>query len=364
MIKFNEIMNKFQVEGEVTQVEPLGHGRVNHTFEVVCGGRHYVLQEINHMIFKYPIDVVNNLFLVTEYMRKQIAREGGDPERETLTFLRTKDENQLLQTDDGGYFRLYRMIDRGVEMKKPRTPAEAFEAAAAIGKFQHELIGFPAEQLSVTFPEMHNMKKRIRALLDAVRADICMRTSNCQEQIHFVLDRADRLYAIEDAVRAGAIPKRVTHNDPGYNNILLDQDTGKALCLIDLDTVMSGASVNDFGDAVRMGAASVTEFERDGDVELDLKLYRAYLEGYLYYMGAHLNQEEKDFLGESVWLAAMERGIRYLTDYLNGGYVGSDFSDEKEYLYCAVNQFYLVLDMEEKQEQMEEILREVLMSAE
>ena len=124
---------------------------------------------INHMIFKYPIDVVNNLFLVTEYMRKQIAREGGDPERETLTFLRTKDENQLLQTDDGGYFRLYRMIDRGVEMQKPRTPAEAFEAAAAIGKFQHELIGFPAEQLSVTFPEMHNMKKRIRTLLDAYR---------------------------------------------------------------------------------------------------------------------------------------------------------------------------------------------------
>lgn len=363
MTKFNEIMGKFQIEGEVTDVQPLGHGRVNHTYEVACGKERYVLQEINHIIFKYPVDVVNNLFLVTEYMRKQIAREGGDPQRETLTFIRTKAENQLLQTDDGSYFRLYKMIGDGIEMSKPASREEAREAACAIGKFQHLLTGFPVNQLSQTFPDMHVMKKRTRALLDAVRADICMLTSNCQEQIHFVLDRTAKLSVIEDELRAGIIPRRVTHNDPGYNNVLLDEKTKKALCLIDLDTVMSGSSLSDFGDAVRMGAASVSELERSGDVELNLDYYRAFLEGYLHYMGHHLTDREKQLLGYSVWLSAMESGICYLTDYLRGDYRSSDFADEKQNLYSAVNQFYLVLDMEDKKESMEAIRREVLLSS-
>ena len=364
MTNFNEIMGKFQVTGEVTDVQPLGHGRVNHTYEVTCGAERYVLQEINHIIFKYPVDVVNNLFLVTEYMRRQIEREGGDPERETLTYIRTKAENQLFQTDDGSYFRLYKMIGDGVEMKKPASREEAKEAASAIGKFQHLLTGFPINQLSQTFPDTHVMKKRVRALLDAVRADICMRTSNCQEQIHFVLDRSQRLTLLEEELEAGKIPRRVTHNDPGYNNVLLDESTGKALCLIDLDTVMSGSSLSDFGDAVRMGAASVTELERSGDVELNLDYYRAFLEGYLQHMDHHLNGREKELLGYSVWLSAMESGICYLTDYLRGDYRSGDFADEKQNLYSAVNQFYLVLDIEDKKDSMEDIRREVLMSIE
>lgn len=364
MIRFNDIMSKFAVKGEVTDVSPLGHGRVNHTYEVVCGGEHYVLQEINHMIFRYPVDVVNNLFLVTDYMRDKIREEGGDPERETLTFIRTRDENQLLQTDDGGYFRLYRMIRDGREMQKPATAEEARAAGTAIGRFQHLLIGFPTEQLSTTFPEIHVMRKRMRALLEAVRADICMRTSNCQEQIHFVLERSDDLNFIEDGLKSGELPRRVTHNDPGYNNVLLDENTDQPLCLIDLDTVMSGSSISDFGDAVRMGAASVSELDRNGDVELDLVLYRAYMESYLAQMGHHLTDREKELLGKAVWLSAMESGIRYLTDYLNGKQSLGDFSDDKQNLFSAVNQFFLVIDIEEKEDQMEQIRQEVLMSAE
>ncbi len=362
MTNYEDILAKFQIDSSGLVVKPLGHGRVNHTFEISCADGHFVLQEINHQIFKYPTEVMNNLFQVTEYMRWRIAEEGGDPSRETLTFLRTRGENHLLQTEEGCFYRIYRMIENGSEMKKPATPAEAFEAASALGKFQHLLYDFPAERLSMTFPDLHNMKRQMNRFLDAVRADICFRTSNCQEQIHFVLDHSDRMYVLGNELETGAIPRRVSHNDPGYNNVLIDDETHKALCLIDLDTVMPGCSVFDFGDAVRMGAATVSELDRTGDVELDLDLYRAYLDGYLSYMGGHLTSRETELLGYSVWLAALERGIRYLTSYLNGEWNEGEFSDDKQNLFAAVNQFYLVLDIEDKRDKMEQILQEVKMS--
>lgn len=362
MRDFEEIVSKFQTEDELTEIRPLGQGTVNHTFEVVCGQHHYVLQEINHSVFKYPVEIMNNLFQVTEYLRKAIALEGGNPECETLTFIRTKAENQLLQTEDGNYYRMYRMVCAGTQMPKPQTKKEAFEAAAAVAKFHCRLAGFNVKNLSSTFPKLHDMRDAVKQLLDAVRADICFRTSNCQEQIHFVLDRSDRLGLIRDAAEAGWIPQRVTHNDAGYNNILSDEATGKAICLIDLDTVMAGSALYDFGNAVRMGAATVSEYEKSGDVELDLTLYRAYLEGYLFYMGMKLTNRERELLGYSVWFSAMEQGIRYLTDYLSGRSEAEDFSEDKLYLYCAVNQFFLVLDIEDKKEQMEQIENEVLMN--
>ena len=361
MIKFEEIISKFQIEGEITQVQPLGHGSVNHTYEIVCGGEHYVLQEMNHIMFKYPTEVMNNLFLVTEYLRGEIEKEGRDPQRETLTFIRTRAGNQLLQTEEGSYFRLYRMIRYGEEMTKPKNREEAYEAAKAVGIFHRRMRGFDCRQLSSTIPKLHDMKDMMRQLLDAVRADICFRTSDCQEQIQFVLDRSKKLNRIQDAVNSNQIPRRVTHNDTRYSNVLIDSDSKKAICMIDLDTVMAGASILDFADAVRAGAATVTEDERSGNIELDLELYRAYLQGYCYEMGSVLTAREKELLGYAVWLMTMESGMRYLIDYLNGDQNGSDFSDERQNLYRAVNQFFLVLDMEEKQEQMDEIAAAVLM---
>ena len=250
MLKFEEIISKFQIEGEITDVKPLGHGTVNHTYEIVCGGEHYVLQEMNHIVFKYPTEVMNNLFLVTEYLHDVIEQEGRDPQLEGLTFIRTKAGNQLLQTENGSYFRLYRMICCGEEMEKPTTPEQAYEAANAVGVFHRRLRDFDSSQLGVTVPKLHDMKNAMRQLLDAVRADICFRTSDCQEQIQFVLDRSKKLNEIQDAIESKQIPKRVTHNDTRYSNVLIDSDSKKAICLIDLDTVMPGASILDFGDAV------------------------------------------------------------------------------------------------------------------
>lgn len=361
MIKFEEIISKFQVEGEITEIKPLGHGTVNHTYEILCGGEHYVLQEMNHIVFKYPTEVMNNLFLVTEYLRGEIEKEGKDPQRETLTFIRTKAGNQLLQTEEGSYFRLYRMICYGEEMQKPTTREEAYEAGKVMGTFHRRMRGFDSNQLSYTVSKIHDMKNCLRQLLDAVRADICFRTSDCQEQIQFVLDRSKHLYRIQEALESKQIPKRVTHNDTCYNNILIDSDSKKAICMIDLDTVMPGAPILDFGDAVRAGAATYTEDEKSGNIELDLDLYRGYLQGYSYEMGKVLTAKEKELLSYSVWLMAMEKGMHYLTDYLSGDRHTTSFSDERQNLYRAVNQFFLVLDIEEKKEQMNEIAAAVLM---
>ncbi|MCD8364919.1 MAG: phosphotransferase [Clostridiales bacterium] len=359
MSEFEEIIRKFQVEGEITGVRPLGHGAVNHTYEIWCGGEAYVLQEINHIVFRYPVEVMNNLFLVTEYLRKVIEAEGRDPNRETIHFIRTRTGNQLLQTERGSYFRLYRMITSGEEMAKPDSAETAYEAGRILGQFHRRLRDFETRQLSYTMPKLHDTNKIMSSFVAAVRADICFRTSDCQEQIQFVLDRSRKLSLIPDAVKAGEIPLRVTHNDTHYSNILVDPDTKKAICLIDLDTVMPGASILDFGDCVRAAAATYDEDERSGDIELDLEMYRFQLQGYADEMGRVLTDREKELINYAVWLMCLERGIRYLTDYLNGDRNMTDFSYEQQNLYRAVNQFFLVLDIEEKEDAMREIAESV-----
>ncbi|MCD8149465.1 MAG: phosphotransferase [Clostridiales bacterium] len=359
MNEFEDIIRKFQVEGEITEVRPLGHGSVNHTYEIQCGGVAYVLQEINHIVFKYPVEVMNNLFLVTEYLRNVIIKEGRDPDRETISYIRTRAGNQLLQTERGSYFRLYRMICCGEEMQKPDSVQTAYEAGRILGQFHRRLRDFDTRQLSFTMPKVHDMKKVMNSFVAAVRADICFRTSDCQEQIQFVLERSKKLSLIMDAVQAGEIPLRVTHNDTHYSNILVDPDTKKAICLIDLDTVMPGVSILDFGDSVRAAAATYDEDERSGDIELDLEMYRFQLQGYADEMGRVLTAKEKELINYAVWLMCLERGIRYLTDYLNGDQNITDFSCEQQNLYRAVNQFFLVLDIEEKKDDMREISESV-----
>lgn len=359
MLKFEDIIGKFEIEGTPSAVTPLGHGKIHHTWELRCGDSAYVLQEMNHYVYKYPTVVMNNLFLVTEYLRGQIAKEGGDSERETLTFLRTRSGNQLLQTENGSYYRLYRMICSVEEMPKPRTPEEAGEAGRVLGVFARRLADFPVHLLSETVPKMHDMRFTLRQLLEAVRADMCLRTSDCQEQIQFVLDRSKKVHRIREAFEEGKIPLRVTHNDTRYNNILVDQGTGKAICLIDLDTVMPGISILDFGDSVRAADATYDVEETFGDIELDLDLYRAHLSGYAAEMGAVLTAEEKQLCAYAVWFSALEQGTRYLIDYLQGDRWSHDFSNERQNLYRAVNQFFLVLDVEEKMEAMNRIGEEI-----
>ncbi len=357
--QFEGILRKFQIEGRPTDATPVNQGTVNQTFVVTCGGVRYILQEMNRAVFKYPTEVMNNLFLVIQHLRDVIADEGRDPDRETLTFLQTTSGSLILQTDSGRYFRLYRMIESGGAMKKPSSAEAAFEVGRVLGQFHRRLRGFPTEQLSRPIPKLHDMSKVMRSFTDAVRADICFHSADCQEQIRFVLDRSEKTHFIRDAVEDGEIPLRVNHNDPHYKNILSDPVTGKALCLIDLDTVMPGVSILDFGDAARINAATVGEEETSGDVALDPLRFEGLLRGYASEMGRVLTLREWELIGYAVWLATFERGTAYLTDYLNGERGTSDFSDERENLYRAVNQFYLALDVEEKMEELNDIADEI-----
>ena len=360
MLKFEEIISKFQIEGEITDVKPLGHGTVNHTYEIVCGGEHYVLQEMNHIVFKYPTEVMNNLFLVTEYLHEVIEQEGRDPQLEGLTFIRTKAGNQLLQTENGSYFRLYRMICCGEEMEKPTTPEQAYEAANAVGVFHRRLRDFDSSQLGVTVPKLHDMKNAMRQLLDAVRADICFRTSDCQEQIQFVLDRSKKLNEIQEAIESKQIPKRVTHNDTRYSNVLIDSDSKKAICLIDLDTVMPGLAVNDFGDAIRFGASTGAEDEKDlSKVECSMELFDLFTKGFIEGCNGKLTKREMELLPMGAKVMTFECGMRFLTDYLQGDTYFKIHREEHNLDRCRT-QFKLVSDMEKKWGQMHEIVKKYM----
>ncbi len=357
---FQEIVSQFQIQEEVLSARALGHGAINETYEVVCREHHYVLQEINPIVFKHPSDMMKNLFLVTEHLRKKIIAAGGDPERETLEFIRTRAGNTLLQTKDRKYYRMYRMIQGAEAMEHMDTLECAEHAAAAYGKFQKQLADFDITKLSETITRYHDTRYQMKQLLDAIRADVCGRASGCQSQIMFVLERSDDLGKISDEMEKGTIPKRVTHNDTKCTNILMEKESKKAVCVIDLDTVMPGSALYDFGDAIRSGASSIGEGAGDTNAELDLSMFAAYVRGYLGEMADSLTEKEKELMVYSVWLMTMECGIRYLADYLGGDVYFSHIDHETANLEKAVQQFCLVLDIEEKQEQMEQIVQENL----
>ena len=302
---------------------------------------------------------MNNLFLVTGHLQKKIREEGGDPRRETLEFIRTREGNTLLQTEDKKFYRMYRMIQGAEAMERIQTVECAEHAAAAFGKFQKRLEDLDISRLSETITRYHDTRYQMKQLLNAIRADVCARASGCRQQIMFVLERSEKLGLILDEMELGTIPKRVTHNDTKCSNILMEKDTKKAVCVIDLDTVMPGSALYDFGDAIRSGASESGE-RGSGGLELNLELFEAYTRGYLSEMAASLTEKEKELMVYSVWLMTMESGIRYLADYLGGDVYFSHIDHETANLEKAVNQFYLVLDIEEKREQMDEIVRTCL----
>lgn len=354
MKDFRAIVAKFQIEDVFIEARPLGHGAINDTYEIICENDHYVLQEINRMVFKHPADVMNNLFAVTEHLKKKIEEEGGDPKRETLEYIRTKEGNTMHQTPEKSYYRMYRMIQDAEAMERMETEECAEHAAQAFGKFQKRMADFDSSRLSETLPRYHDTRYQMKQLLNAIRADVCGRASACQPQIMFVLELSEKLGMIKEAMKAGQIPVRVTHNDTKCSNVLMKKSTKQAVCVIDLDTVMPGCALYDYGDAIRSGASVQRE---DGTAGLDLSMFEAYTRGYLSEMKDSLTVREKELMAYSAWVMTMECGIRYLTDYLSGDVHFTHGETEDANLKKAIRQFQVVLDMEHKKEKMEEIIR-------
>ncbi|MBO5059427.1 MAG: aminoglycoside phosphotransferase family protein [Clostridia bacterium] len=353
-IDLNQVLSKFNVD---SKIEEYGNGHINDTYRTTLND--CILQRINTNVFKDPEKMMDNISEVTEFLREKIKAEGGDPDRETLTVIKTCDGKSCYRVDDDNVFRVYKFID-GTKTVEEGTKEDLYRAGQGFGRFQRLLGDFPAETLSETIADFHNTPKRVRDLEEAVRADIAGRAASVREEIEFVRKCASFASVVTDGLGDGSIPLRVTHNDTKINNILFDEETGKAICVIDLDTVMPGSALYDFGDALRIGASTAAEDETDLDaVSFDTEIFESFAKGYFSEMGSQLTEREIELLPFSAKLLTFECGARFLTDYLNGD---TYFKIHREHhnLERARNQFKLVKDIAEKEEILKEIIAKLI----
>ncbi len=312
----------FAIGGTPVTVKELTAGNINTTFRLDMGADasspRYVLQRMNTEAFKNPAALMKNIELVTEHMRHSYESEGSDSTRRVLTFVKA-DNGSLLYTDENGSaFRVYRYVD-GVTAYNSIESTDIFrEAGRGFGDFQARLYDFPADLLTETIPGFHDTARRYEAFLTALEADAAGRASEITEDIAFFRTRRNLTSAIVSRLGKD-LPLRVTHNDTKLNNVLIDNETGRALCVIDLDTVMPGSALYDYGDAVRYGACTAAEDEPDlSKIGLDMDLFRAFTEGFVSATAGHLTPTEVRALPLGIAVITCELAMRFLTDYLNG----------------------------------------------
>lgn len=344
-------------------VKPFGEGHINETYAVYMPGPEgmdvprYVLQRVNIHVFKNPAQVMENIFSVTEYLREVIRKEGGDLDRETLSYIKTKSGDTYFEDADGQPWRCLHYVPNSICHQTVEEPQQFYQSARSFGHFLKQLGDYPAEHLYETIPRFHDTVKRFQDFAEAVRKDVKNRASQCREEIDFALAREADCGVLMNQLQEGVLPLRVTHNDTKLNNILFDADTDQGLCIIDLDTIMPGLAANDFGDSIRFGASTAEEDEPDlNKVHFDLHLYELYVKGYLEMARDVLTPAEIDSLPWGARLMTLECGMRFLADYLQGDvYFKTAYPEHN--LVRARTQFRLVKEMEEQFERMYEILR-------
>lgn len=355
-----EVLESFGWGETVTYCERYGSGHINDTFLVIVkdgdAEKKYILQRMNHEIFKDVDGLMNNVSGVTAYLRDIIIKEGGDPERETLNLVPDVNGNLHHVDSIGSHWRVYLFISEATTYNQVEKIEDFYQSAKAFGHFQNLLAGYPVERLVETIPAFHDTPKRFETFLQAVKEDVCGRAASVQEEIAFVMDRKEELGAVMDLQRAGKMPYRVTHNDTKLNNIMIDDNTGEAVCVIDLDTIMPGASVFDYGDSIRFGANTAAEDETDlSKVTLSLELFEAYTKGFLEGCAGKLTDIEVQMLPMGAKLMTFECGMRFLTDYLQGDTYFKIHREGHNLDRCRC-QFALVKDMEAKWDEMAKIV--------
>ena len=346
--------------GEITHAEPYGNGHINSTYKVTADGKSYIFQRINTYVFKDPAGVMENINGVTEHIRAKNALMGGDVERCTLKIIKTDDGKLFFQDEEGNSWRMYEFVERTLALEAARNLDDFKSSAEAFGGFQCLLADYPAHTLCEPIKDFHNTPVRYANFEKALAANKSGRADRALPEIEFAKAREAFTHVLENAHREGKLPLRVTHNDTKLNNILFDAESGKALCIIDLDTVSPGYSVTDFGDSIRFGANTATEDEKDvSKVSLDLDLFRAYAEGFIRGCEGRLEPEEIKLLPEGAMMMTLECGIRFLSDYLDGDVYFHTKYDEHNLVRCRT-QFALVADMERKKAQMDAVIKELL----
>lgn len=347
--KYLPIAECFDIEGNITDIVPYGEGHINHTFLVTTVERKYILQAMNSSIFKDTEGLMRNICRVTEYLRARGV--------ETMTVVYTRDGKSYLDGDEK--YRVYEFIENTVTYQIV-TDAEVFKSSgAAFGEFQNHLAGFDASLLSETIADFHDTSKRFVAFKAALDADICDRAKSCREEIDFVLSHADKISRVTDGLSDGSIPLRVTHNDTKLNNILMDADTHKARAIVDLDTIMPGSMLYDFGDSIRFGASTAAEDEKDlSKVHFDISLFKAYAEGFCSAVKESVTPAERELFPYSAFLLTFECGMRFLTDYLQGDtYFGIKYPEHN--LVRCRTQLKLACEIEESFSEMAKIIDKI-----
>ena len=357
----HEVLEAFDFGAPVVGAIRYGCGHINDTFVVhtqpenACC-RRFILQRMSAAAFKHPDQLMENIIGVTEFLGREIEKRSGNRAREAMEVIRPKNGADYYTDSQGGAWRLYPFVEGTVCHQTADTPELFAASGRAFGRFQQLLRDYPADTLYETIPHFHDTEDRLARFKAAVAADKLGRAAGCQPEIDFVLAREKDCSVALDALRAGKLPLRVTHNDTKLNNVLMDDKTGEGICIIDLDTVMPGLVLYDFGDSIRFGANHSAEDETDlSKVNLDVDLFAAYTAAFLEGTGGSLTDTEIEYLPWGAKLMTLECGMRFLTDYLEGD-TYFHISREGQNLDRCRTQFKLVADMEERWSELEAIV--------
>ena len=353
-----EALQHFAIGGALLNVAPHGSGHINHSYRAAYQQRgnveHYLLQRVNTSIFKQPDLLMDNIGRVTSHLADKLAGTT-DAARRVLALVTTRDGRTWHCDTGGNVWRVFRFIENARTYDAIETSRQAFQAAKAFGSFQQQLADLPAPRLHETIPAFHDTPKRFRDFDEALTADVAHRATLAQEEIRFALSRQPIAGVLIDA----GLPERVTHNDTKLNNIMFDAATDEALCVVDLDTVMPGLALYDFGDMVRTATSPTAEDEQDlSRVAMQFPLFEALARGYLASAGEFLTQAEKDHLAVCGKVIAFEQGIRFLDDYLRGDvYYKVSYPDQN--LHRCRTQFKLVKSIEQQEGEMGQLVRSI-----
>jgi thiamine kinase-like enzyme len=357
------IVKHFCIYGELTEIRPLPRGHINDTYVLTTkSNKHivrYILQRINHTVFKYPPSVMRNIVRVTEHILSRMHTIAPDLASRQLTVIGTVDNTCFHKDAEGNFWRVYNFIEDAVSYDTIESAKLAYEAARMFGWFQNMLVDLTGPPLHESICDFHNTPKRFKTFQRVLKEDTCNRAKNAKPEIDFLFCHASICDVLLNLAGTGKIPVRITHNDTKVNNVMLDKKTNKGVCVIDLDTVMPGLSIYDFGDMIRTGTTSADEDERDlSKVAMDLPMFEMFVRGFAQQSSRFLTATEKEHLAFAAKLITFEQLIRFLTDYLEGDVYYKVFHEDHN-LDRSRTQVKLVQSIIAQEEAMNKVVKNV-----